>query len=160
MYYRNYEGYYTLDQVMEAFGYLKISDPTGSKYSHHQFYNHVKRILEMMKKYHMDIILAKEVIQYDSWFDVMVNTYRINPIPFKSMVKTYNEYKITAPNFKTAQFCGNCLYFDDLTEQDDMLSGCCDIHTELDEDYNPPLKRPMSLSCYGVCDDFRFKDEV
>jgi len=154
------DGYYTFEQVMEAFNYLKVSDPTDDKYSHRQFYNHVERIVKMMEKYKMDIILAREVLQYDSWFDVMVSLYKIKPIPFKSESDTYRGYKITAPDFRDAEFCGNCLYFDDQTSYDDMLNGFCDIHTELDEDYDPPLKRPMSLSCYGVCNDFKMKEVV
>lgn len=152
------EGYYTIEQVKEAFGYLDVSDPTDDKYSHHQFRDHIERILRMMEKHHMDIIIARDILQYDSWTDVMISIYKIKPIPFKSERRTYTEHTVTAPNFMSAEFCGNCKYFCDQTDQDDMLNGVCDIHNEVDKDYDPPLTRPMYLSCNGVCDDFEFRE--
>jgi len=159
MSYYDREGYYTYGQVEEAFGYVEISDPTDDKYHQHFFYDHLKGILEMMKSYKMEIILAREVLKYDEFTRAMVDDYRIKPIPFKSTSNEYFELKISAPNYKNAKFCGNCKYFYDTTDYDDMLNGICDIHTEIDESYDPPLKSPLSLSCYSVCDDFVPKEE-
>lgn len=159
MLYYDREGYYTYEQVKEAFGYVEISDPTDDKYHQHFFYDHLKGILEQMKQYKMEIILAREVLKYDEFTRAMVDDYRIKPIPFKHISNEYHDLKLSAPNYRRAEFCGNCIHFDDRTDYDDLLNGSCEIHTQLDEDYDPVLKVPMVLGCYNVCDNFEFRGE-
>ena len=153
------EGYYTYEQVAEAFEYVKMEDPTDDKYHQHFFYDHLKSILEEMEQYKMEIVLARDVLKYDEFTNAMVDLYRIIPTPFKSKTHDYLELQISAPNYREAEFCGNCKYFSDQTDYDDMLNGICDIHTEINVEYNPPLKSPLSLGCYGVCDNFKFKGD-
>ena len=159
MLYYDRDGYYTYEQVKEAFGYVEISDPTDNKYHKNSLYNHLKEILEMMKQYKMDIILARDVLEYDEFTRAIVDDYRIKPVQFKSVSNEYHELKLSAPNYRSAEFCGNCIYFEDRTDYDDMLNGVCEIHTQLDAEYDPILKMPMDLGCYGVCDNFKFKEE-
>ncbi len=159
MSYYDRDGYYTYEQVKEAFGYVAISDPTDNKYRKHFLYDHLKSILEMMKQYKMDIILARDVLEYDDFTRAIVDDYRINPIQFKSVSNEYHNLKLSAPNYRNAEFCGNCIHFNDQTDYDDMLNGICEIHTQLDAEYDPALKMPMYLGCYSVCDNFKSKEE-
>ena len=154
--YYDRDGYYTYEQVKEAFGYVEISDPTDDKYHQHFFYDHLKDILKQMKQYKMEIILAREVLKYDNFTRAMVGDYRIVPIPFKSINKRCYDYKVSAPNYRRAKFCGNCIHFRDETDYDDMLNGICELHTQLHMEYDPVLKVPMDLGCHDVCDDFKF----
>ena len=72
----------------------------------------------------------------------------------------YTDPKLSAPEFRDAECCGNCVNFNDLTDYDEMTHGECYIHTELHEEYDPPLKVPLELgSCDGVCNDFKKKEE-
>ena len=58
--YYDRDGYYTYDQVMEAFNYVKVADPTDDQYHKHSLYDHLKEIRENDGTYHMDIILARD----------------------------------------------------------------------------------------------------
>jgi hypothetical protein len=107
-----------------------------------------------MNKYDMNIILAREIIQHDEFCDIIVGTYRIHPIQFKATNNPYTGQKITAPNFRDAQCCGNCAFFDDQTDQDEDRWGYCSLHTETKETYDPPLKVPLELPGDKVCDNF------
>jgi hypothetical protein len=152
MYWREREGYYTYDQIFEAIGYAKEDPDCG--YHRNDFYDHLVSIRERMAKYQMTIIEAKYVNEYDKWTEAMVGTYKIRPKPFIEIKNTYTEYKKSAPNFRNAECCENCVHFEDTTEQDCTLSGECGIHTETNTDFDPPVKSPFNLSGNGVCDDF------
>jgi hypothetical protein len=150
--YGEIDGYYTRDQVVETIGYLQ-DDKVGS--AEKLFKDHLHRIVSKMNKYDMQIILAREVIAYDEFCDLMVGTYHIHPTAFRSFNRdAYTEHEISAPNFHEAESCINCAFFDDQTDQDETTWGYCSLHTETNKDYDPPLKTPFELSGNGVCDSF------
>lgn len=153
-------GYYTYEQLLEAFAYVKTEDPTDDKYHKNRLHDHLHQILKQMKHYQMEIILARDILRYGEFENAMIELYRILPISFKSKSNEYLNRVISAPNYKEAKFCGNCKHFDDRTDYDDMLHGVCCIHTEIDVEYDPPLKSPLDLSCYSVCDDFEFREGI
>jgi hypothetical protein len=155
--YRDYDGYYTRDQISEAIDYAKDDPIWGTE--HWDFYGHLIKINGRMIKYGMDIVLARDVVTYDKWYDSMVISWKIKPIQFVSERNVVTgDPKVSAPRFREAEYCGNCKHFNDLTDYDDMLNGECEIHTMIDESYTPPLKIPLILGCGGVCNDFVMKD--
>lgn len=158
--YYDRDGYYTYEQVIEAFNYVKIKDPTDNKYQKNMLYNHLTAIYNQMKRYDMNIVLARDVLKYDEFTTAIVGVYRLIPISFKFISKVRIDRVVSASNYRNAKFCGNCKNFSDQTDYDDMLNGICDIHTEINMEYDPPLKSPLVLECYGVCDDFIPKEEM
>jgi hypothetical protein len=155
---RNRDGYFTYDQIIEGIVYAR-ADPVAG-YERNGVLDHLNEIREKMELYHMDIIMAREVVVYDKWHEAIVCTYKILPTQFKAepVVGVYPEAKISAPDFKDAECCGNCKHFNDLTGYDEMVHGECYLHTELHEDYDPVVKFPLELmSCDSVCNDFEMK---
>jgi len=161
--YGEIDGYYTYNQIIDAIGYYTDGKPVSPLLNDPDpdFLEHLKRISKRMENYKMDIILAREILLYDNMCDTMVSTFGIHPTKFISRKNVQTERKITAPNYREAEYCGNCIHFHDQTMYDDTMWGECDIHTELNEVYDPPLKNPLYLGCHEVCDDFCLdKDEV
>jgi hypothetical protein len=113
MYYREREGYYTYDQVVEALRYVNADPDLGDErgYSHNQYVNHLERVIRKMEQYHMDIIPARKVLIYDSWYEAIVETYKIIPIPFKTTPEKLG-YPHTPPkisiDFRMRKCCANC----------------------------------------------------
>jgi hypothetical protein len=151
---RERNGYYTYDQIVEAIGYLQ-ADREDQKV----ILDHLHTIISKMAKYKMEIVLAREVLDFDEICDAVVGTYKIHPMPFKSISDIYTDHIVSAPEFRDAECCGNCAFFDNTTEQDCMESGICSLHTETDPRYDPPLKEPLELDPKSICKDFTQGDD-